>query len=349
MLQNIFIYWLGILPLFIFDSHFEIPKVSIFLIGGFALTIFWSFKALNFGKATLIDKKDLWFLGWLLILLIAGLLGRDPIQSLIGGSYRHQGVIFFFTLFLVGKTVNILDEGKKLYLKKILATTVLIEALIIIFQVVINNTYFGKPLGTLGEPGAVAGFLAIGTYFVFETFPRLFMFVLSIPILFTYSRAGVLAYSSFMFLTLTKKFKPYFLVLITLFAVTSVAFFTSQKESSMFENRPLFWKIAAESIKAQPIIGYGAESQERVYDLAFIKNEIPLSGLIIDRAHNLFLDVTIWSGILGLILFSGWILLGYKGLNSQNKKAAMLAFLVYSFFQPLSVVHWTLLIVILNI
>jgi len=83
-----------------------------------------------------------------------------------------------------------------------------------------------------------------------------------------------------------------------------------------------------------------------VFQNNYLARGFSLSGLIIDRAHNIFLDVSMWSGITGLILFTGFLVTFFKSLGDKYKKLAFLSFIVYAFFQPLSIVHWLFFILL---
>lgn len=287
-------------------------------------------------------KSDFLFIIWLLLLFISSLLGIHPLESILGGSYRHQGVLFFLGLWLVKKTLEILPEEKKLFLKKGIAAAVMLEAVVVILQMLLGKTHFARPLGTLGEPNAVAGFLAIGSFFVS------FWFLPFLAIFLTGSRAGIVALTVFFL----GRFRRLSFVMILFIVFAAVFVFHRGAElrpKSKFEDRGLFWQMAATFIKERPIWGWGAESQESLYDKEFARREMPLEGMIVDRAHNLFLDVAIWSGIAGLLAFVGWLVfLGFELKKNTLGLFGLLAWLSFSMMQPLGVVHWLLLMLLLN-
>jgi O-antigen ligase len=211
-------------------------------------------------------------------------------------------------------------------------------------QLISGNLYFGKSLGTLGEANAVAGFLAIGLFFILETFPKFLLFLPIAAIFVEQSRTGVLVLLP-VILGYWKKALP----VLGLLVIGLVVFISFQKGISVFENRPLFWKLGIEKILERPVLGYGAESGEFIYNQAYIKSEMPLNNLIIDRSHNLFLDVAMWSGIIGLIIFVYWFYLSFVNLKDLKKKMAIMSFVIFAMLQPLGVSHWVLLFIILNI
>ncbi|KKQ92526.1 MAG: hypothetical protein UT17_C0002G0189 [Candidatus Woesebacteria bacterium GW2011_GWB1_39_10] len=343
MILYLFVLWVSLLPLVVWKGGYEGPKIFYFLIGSIPLILFWVLRALRYKKYFVFSRTDYLFLVWLLILAISSFFGAHPAESFLGGSYRHQGVIFFLALWLIGKTVGILGSNRKKLLVKSVSAVILIESAIVLFQFLGNKLYLGHPLGTIGEANAVAGYLAIGSYFVFESFPKLLLLIPVLAIFFAQSRSGILAV-----VPLLARIKKSFLIILIPVAVLSLYIFTVGKGISPFENRQIIWKLGIGQILQRPLLGYGAESGEVVFDNAFIKSGFPLSDLTVDRAHNLFLDVAMWTGILGLILFLGFLYQAFIRLEI-NKKIAFLSFLIYSMFQPLSIVHWILLIIIINI
>jgi O-antigen ligase len=338
---NVFLGWLIVLPFIVLKGRFEEPRVAVFLAGGFFLSLFWIWRTLKLKKGFNFSQPDYFFLLWILLLLLSGLWGVNPTGAILGGSYRHQGWLFFLTLWLIGKTLELLPGRSKDILKKWLGAAVIVQALIVILQVVLHNTYFGKPLGTLGEPNAVAGYLAIGSIYAFGFWPIIFP-----AVLLTGSRTGIAGYLLLFFLSQKKKL----LVLgITILSVLVILNVFKQKSYSMFENRPLYWQMAASFIKEKPLLGWGAESQEFLYDREFARREMPLSGMMVDRTHNLILDVTIWSGVVGSIIFFGWLMMaGYSMKKNSKEFYALIAWLVFSMLQPLGVAHWILLQYILT-
>lgn len=354
MLVNIFLFWLFLIPFAIWSGYYEGPKIFLFLLGGAALSVFWIVGLLEKPHLLRFEKKDFWFWLWLAALTISSLIGVHPQISILGGSYRYQGVVFFLALWLTGKTIGLLDKNKKRLLYKSVAIGVIAESLIVFYQLIFGKFYLGHPLGTLGEPNAVAGFLAIGTYFVFISFPKVAVLIPPIALLLTKSRAGILALlPDFGILVepLSKKAKTFILVVACLFTGASVFYLSLGKidpNTKTFEDRQVIWPMALQQIVKRPFLGYGAESGEVVFNNSFRASGIWLQDLIIDRAHNLFLDVAMWSGGIGLVAFSFWLYFSFIDLKDTGRKLAFLSFLIYSFFQPLSVVHWVLLIIVLT-
>lgn len=346
----ILIFWITLMPFVIWKGYFESPKVFIFLIGGFSLSIYWIQGFIRNPHLFKLERKDVWFWIWLLILTISSLFGVHPLNSIIGGSYRHQGVIFFIALWLTGKTIGLLEVKKKKLLYRCIGLAVIVESLIVLYQIAFGKLYLGNPLGTLGEVNAIAGFLAIGSYFVCISYPKVISLLPLIGIFLTQSKSGILAVvpNLFCLVDSTSRKKNVLLVGFALVSILIMLFyFSSGKGTSFFENRQTIWPLAIQQIINKPILGYGAESNEVVFNKAFYVAGFPLSDLIIDRAHNLFLDIAIWSGAAGLATFSVWLYFSYIDIKDVGRKLALISFLIFSMFQPLGVAHWVLLMIIL--
>lgn len=133
------------------------------------------------------------------------------------------------------------------------------------------------------------------------------------------------------------------LVLLAI-AVSSIVFIT--RPSSPYESRTVIWSYAVRAIVEHPF-GYGAESGTRVFDIQYGRDHIKLDDFSIDRAHNVLLDITIWSGILGGIIWIAWIVLSLQSIAAWNR-VGVIALLLFGMLQPLNAIHWVLLFLILS-
>jgi O-antigen ligase len=382
MWKKLFIVWILLLPFVVWPWIFEGAKIFWFWLGGFFLTLLW-LASLRTKLPKIITNADYWYFSWFGVLLISSTFGIHPLDSIIGGSYRHQGIIFFFTLWLVSKTVFVLSQKQKEVLARMFGFGVFIESLLIISQNFVGNilpltTIDGRPLGTFGEPNAAAGFLAIGTVFLSNnimsnggSFGGLFglmsLLLIFLAIIFTESRAAILTFlvvllGIFVVRLMSRAGKLYKRKMLlkiwlpVLLLIISVGLFFIKNISltrlpSDIEDRKVFWRLGGSAVLEKPVFGYGAESGEAVYEKIFSEAALPLYELIVDRSHNLFLDVAMWSGFAGLVLFLGWLITVLNNLAKGRKwinVIGVLGWLVFSMFQPLGVVHWVLLVLILN-
>jgi len=333
----IFIIWLSILPLVFFKSVFEGSKVFVFWIGCITLIIYW-LTSIRKKIFQLINKWDLFYWLWISILVISSLRSDDPMNSIIGGVYRHQGAIFFIGLWLVGKTIKLLNKKQTKLLLRCLSTTLLIESLLIIVQKV-SGIYLlnGRPMGTFGEPNAVAGFLSI-TPFISTNIPL--NLIALIAILLTQSRAGLLAFTVIIIIKYFAKKTKIILATLAIVAVIFMGFLRPLNTGYKFEDRSVFNKLAITAIAKKPLIGYGPETTSKIFEAEFKNDGINLGNFMVDRSHNLVLDLLLWSGIFGTAFFLVWL------FGNWNKFA--LGIIIFSFVQPFGVIHWILLFLMLH-
>lgn len=367
MWEEIFIFWLATTPLLFASGFWEGAKIYSF----FGLIVFviaiWLIKL----KQKLIksfEASDLLYLFWVLVLLFSSFFSVQPIESLVGGQYRHQGVLFFLGLWMILKTLKLVSFEKREKLLKFLAYSVIFESIFVIIQKLFlpSLVLFERPLGTFGEPNATAGFLAISSVFALTQLiewkkPIAFTLVF-VAIVATGSRSGLFAFfliTAFYIFVKQKTTKSKFVLniksvlLLGFVAIVSMSLIQQNFLSrgvSEFENRGVLTKYALEAIKQRPIFGYGAESEVEIYDKYFARDEKPLYDLSIDRSHNLFLDITLWSGVIGLILFMSWLILTVRQKIANRKVETLIGLTgwsVFAFLQPLGAGHWLLLIEIL--
>ncbi|MFH1827210.1 MAG: O-antigen ligase family protein [bacterium] len=352
-----------ILPLICSHIGYEGTKVLFFLVFSFFLALYLlRFKINEILKS--LNKTDFIYFFWLFFLTISSLLGVHPTESILGGSYRHQGVLFFFSLWFWGKLVFFLNKTKKrkIFIQSLIFV-LLVESVLVIYQKVFSlGLSFGRPLGTFGEPNAIAGFLVLASFFLIKgkkilnlsKLNYLFLAIVFAAIILTQSRAGIF---SFIFLIsgeiVIEKVKVSRKIFFWILAAITIVIFglIFKRPNAKFENRTLFLSLAWNQILDKPFLGYGAESGEVVFDRAFKNAEMPLFNFMVDRAHNIFVDVAIWSGFLGLTVFFAWVVLVLKNLWKKGRKEtffAALVFLIFACFQPLSVVHWVFFILIIN-
>ncbi len=84
--------------------------------------------------------------------------------------------------------------------------------------------------------------------------------------------------------------------------------FVSREENAQDINslngRRTIWSVAIDITADRPIAGHGVESGELTFPLASARGELPI---LINHAHNLFLEITTTQGLVGLALFLGAI------------------------------------------
>jgi O-antigen ligase len=296
---------------------------------------------------------------------MAGVAGIHPIDSLIGSNSRHQGLLFFFTLFLIGETIHQLSDSHRRLLHMLIGFGVVAESVIVLEQKMFDFAH--QPLGTLGEPNAVAGFLALGLLWV-ATFPRVkqwlrkvLYFLCLMAIVATDSKTGMAAALLISIglgiQRLTKTPNKIVRILLIGLGIISVGascayiIFMIHRVNPVpdVENRATYWRLGIQEFAKRPLLGYGLESTDIVYENAFRAIGVNLVDFTVDRSHNIVLDIALWSGSIGLIVFGLWIysaIRSLKGTHRYGILVGLLAWILFAFFQPLGITHWMLLILL---
>lgn len=340
------IFWLD--PL-----KFELPKIILFLIMSFFLVIWFLVKG-DFGKMASVT----WFL-WVGVLFLSTVFNNGFFSGLVGNGYRHHGVVFFLVL---GIWMGVFSRWVNTDQKKIwwwVGLAMVIESLVVLEQWLVINldfqiiSYNYAPIGTFGEPNAIAGFLVMGLPVLTSIFSLPFVLLAIGAIIATGSKVafGALIAELLALFFLRQKSLPWRKVIIVIVTVliilVGVFGVFRERESSLFEDRWSIWKMGIEALVERPFLGYGAEGIISVYDNQYRLKEKPLEDLIVDRSHNLFLDIGLFSGFLGLVIFLGWFVNSARKKKENWQIVGLIGFLVFSFFQPIGVVHWVYLMLLL--
>ena len=126
------------------------------------------------------------------------------------------------------------------------------------------------------------------------------------------------------------------------------------------EKRYYFWPILWQLVLQKPLTGYGLENIAPVFSQYFEKNKhtlfeenlkvqpymFGLKDLNLDRSHNYILDLLLFSGILGFLVWIGFVLLLFKKLRQKTHGrgknvliVSLVIYLIWIQFQNQSVVH----------
>lgn len=100
--------------------------------------------------------------------------------------------------------------------------------------------------------------------------------------------------------------------------------------------RPLVWEMSSKIIGQSPLLGYGMDNFERVfekeYDNRILEDKYGAEAWF-DRAHNVFIDQVVDNGFIGLffyllVFFSIIYILVFSILNSVNQKTRLMSVLI---------------------
>jgi O-antigen ligase len=318
--------------------RFELVKTIFFYLASF-LAIF---ALLKNHKNIVFDKP--WF-SWIGILFISSLLNNNFTNSLIGYGYHHQGIIFFLVLSLWQILFRQEKHSRVLFWIGLAAA---MESIIILFQ----RGLSGNGFGTLGTLHDAAGFLLIVLPVVIQNFSLCWGILIIAGIIATGSQVAILILATlgfYWFLQKTNLFQNHFkVILVVVVLLVGISTVYYQKNESPFESRYLIWTLGIKAFIEKPFFGYGPENIMTAYDQQYRLINLPLSNLMIDRSHNFWLDILLFSGLSGFFFFGKWLINRLKEPKENWQVYSLLGLFLFSSFQPLSLIHWVFLVFILN-
>lgn len=343
------------LPLVVFPHVFnayEYGKFLLFVTGvETVLFMFLVFARKNFKIPS--DRLSTLIYLFIFITITSDLFGIDIKTSLLGSDLRLQGFITLFSggiLYVLMK--NYFQEPNENFFNISVLISSLVLSFIAIYQGIMFHfvmgsnvaTYQGRIVGTMGNPNFLAGILSMMLPFVWfskfknKNFGLILKIVLtiliSVAIFLTGSRSGMIGaafiiLSSLVYYFRKQKFRNILIGIIAI-CLVFVFFQTNIKNQrvSVWDNRDLIWSEGLKAIESRPILGYGQENFELIYPKE--------RNVKVDSAHNIFIEVGVASGIVGLILF---VLIVFTAIKEAPFpiKLSIAAFIISGFFNPLSI------------
>ncbi|MBI2033438.1 MAG: O-antigen ligase family protein [Candidatus Levybacteria bacterium] len=354
----VLIVFLPLIFFFGFQNPYEYPKFFLFVAVSFLLFAFYALGIIRLQLPLpafdLTIKILILFSAWY---FFVDLYGIDPKTSLLGSAIRYQGflttisgvLLFFVTRFVLQR------EKKQMVIilrTFFISTTILIAVAIFqklsmfLYPQLWVPTFQGRILATMGNPNFLGGYLAVGFplvwwYLLKKKQSRLafFMFLCNLIVIFwTGSQSAILGFFlgvSLMTINKYKRIPPQvFFGLCLFFSIGIIGggilnpSYTLSGRSSSWDNRAIIWQSAISGISKRPLVGYGQEN----FLLVFPKER----HMVVDNAHNIFLETAISSGIIGLSLFLTILFIVLKNANTQIK-ISLIVFVVVASFNPLSI------------
>jgi O-antigen ligase len=83
--------------------------------------------------------------------------------------------------------------------------------------------------------------------------------------------------------------------------------FLINKHNTSDQKRRAQWQAAVIAIKEKPILGYGFANFHSQVKRIKIENQLEVQKYNDAHAHNIFLEIAAGTGLVGLIVFLGWI------------------------------------------
>lgn len=355
---------------------FTVSTVYFLLISGYKLPLL----------RNLISLTYLLFLAWI---IFSSILGLSFPQSFWGSYFRMQGILTWFCYGLLFFISGKVFEGFHFKIQACWAITIsatfaacLALAQFIslwVFGHTLQLLYSNRVLSTFGQPNFLGAYLVMSLPFVWFMFKHTqrkwkglvatLMIILILAIFSTVSRSAYLALA-----VLAIFWGIYHYKLLLTGVVFSVLFFgimatvspnlvyqqwyrfkvdTVSKWSA--ENRLVIAEKSTKLISKSPIIGYGLENFSLAFPTVLNSDDLGLKDIVVDSAHNIFLDIAVQSGLVGLGLFiailTTTIISGLKSNDDFIKicLSVVITFLVIHQFSPYSVVPMVFFFIALGV
>lgn len=369
-----------------FGLGYELIKVLSFLvltlISGFIFVYLLSVKKIKIRRSK-IQAAGLVFL---IILSITSVLGIHPVESLAGGHPYFQGLILYWFLFLFYLMVSEIALDRKILNKVITFSASLVSAIAVVQFVLLNffgqpvPAYAGRVISTFGQPNLYSGFLLLALPFAYQLKEKRIFWILIIclGIFLSMSKAAVillLGLALYIFFKNSKS-KGGVIFLMLVFLLNALTFsmdkstglvwdevvrpFTKEgTEGYLVEKRAYIFPVLFEIYLKSPVFGNGIDSINYLYKGEFadfkpeLKNYPPLylnlMNLTIDRSHNYFLDLMIFSGALGILVYLYLLFQVFRTKAPGFLKAFMILYLIWIQFQVQSIIHLILFWAVIGI
>lgn len=287
-------------------------------------------------------------------------------------------LVYFITLYFVSKYGSGNNESIfiKIIIISILVTTVIqiIAGYLQLTGTIESNNTDYIITGFFNNPGPYAIYLAIlfpflsglVLYKYCRFAVRIFLGIVSISIIvilpFTQSRTGwISSVISLLFLLffrynliihikklLNNSIKRITVILLIVVLFTTVGYNLFQYKKNSALGRKFIWQTTINAIKNKPLVGYGIGQYEKTlntYQAKYFKeNPSDIKNAMLagenQYAFNDYLQLTSNFGVLGLLIFLGFIISIFRGIDKHNKSgqlyipalAAILSLLIASLF-----------------
>lgn len=369
-----------------FGFGFELIKVLTFLsltiLAGLIFVYLLSKKKLKVHWS----KIKIAGLVFLIILSITSLLGIHPGESLVGKYPYFQGLILYWLLLFFSLMVSSINIKKDL-LNKVISVSALIVGLLSIWQFIQLNllgiqipSYAGRVVSTFGQPNLYSGFLLLSLPLIFNTKRRsyIIMLIVTAAVVLSLSKAAIAILSGAgLWFFLSKLKQKGLAIYLLILCFINILVFSLDNSSGIFwdevikpltlgrtdtgtiEKRAHILPVLFEIYSGSPVMGFGIDSINSLYTQKFAgfspetvvysPVDFNLKNLIIDRSHNYFLDLLIFSGILGLVCYSYLIFALFKTSAPKPLKFFLILYLIWVQFQVQSIAHLLLFWLIVGV
>ncbi len=329
-------------------SFFEGSKVYVAELIIFLLLLFRLFSKRGMAFQTYRKSFLICFVA-LIIVTAYHLIANSTQTVFFGNPFRLQGTLLLWFLLAFAFLSTGINIEKKRFPFLVLST--------IILQVICTVLFIGvgsdRPIGTIGEPNALAaGVLFLWPFLFFTSFKskwRFGMGALGILLVFIIlfisgSRSGMIAFVVQLFFLMLLRVFPKRFALNTILALVLIAasyIIPILSQGDLYENRGEIWKSAIVAGSTHPIVGVGFGNAEYELHKANIKLHNHLPGYYVDSSHNIFLDWWVQGGLVGLGILCFLLFQTFRSFIKEKNirnSVLLLGLLAALSFNPASIV-----------
>jgi len=334
------IFFLPLLVLPLGVSFFETPKVILAELLIELLVLLTLFKA-KFNLKFLITFPG-FAVSIILFLSIIDLIFLKTETTFFGNAFRLQGIFLLWHLLAFAFISSRTELPKKACLFSLFSLIILALS-VYIFGGDIN----GRAFGTLGEANSLAGaaifFLPFGLttpkkWVKFSALILVFLIILA-----SGSRTGALGFlilTIFFGLIYIFKLKLPHAFIVALFISIMSLFLPIYAGGGWYENRAEIWYTSLVAGATSPVLGHGfGNMQSALHQTSLILNN-NIQYLVVDSAHNIFLDFWIQGGFLGVLALGLLVIYSIRVFLKRNQTLELmilLGLLITLSFNPVSV------------
>lgn len=334
------------LPFVIFpigSSQFEVPKV---ILAQILIELLVVVRVLQHDAPKLLRTSMAGYLALFAISLLGLIFFRTEV-SFFGNTYRLQGIFLFWhlLLFSIFAAKDVLRHASAFLL-----------LLFLIVQLggdfVFGANDVGRSFGLLGEPNSLAAAAVFAFPILFikknkKKLTYLCLLLIVVVLVISGSRSGVMAFLvQCFFLVAAWRFpKRYGIVTLSAILLIILTLFTPFLASNAHESRVEIWYAAMLSFLHNPVIGGGFGNIDTLLHKESLMFASYISERYVDSSHNIFLDILIQSGLVGMGAFLYLLGRSFITFFFQRDTVALcllLGFITVLSFNPVSV--WILLV-----
>ena len=308
----------GIDPANSFWSNFERGE------GGLQLIHFWLFFILLI--ALFREEKDwqkifVFYLIGGLLMSFYGILAALGFDSFMGGKFSDEGFRFSGSIgnpaYVAAFSIFMMFYAAYLIVSKYRQHLFSAGSLILFGTIIFFSAVFFLAATRGAFLGLVAAAIAFLGYFIFFKkelrkwlFPAIGIILIAISLMIYFKDTALIK------------------------SIPGSRIFDISLSAETWQHRTYMWKIAVDGWKERPIFGWGPENFLNVFDKHFnVKYFTPLAGFgaWFDRAHSVYFDYLVETGILGLLSFFGiWVVFYRQLIKSQKSKETFESALIFA-------------------